>query len=117
MITLGTDEITKYPFLTEGGQFLKDKGFSLDQFCSDPDLKIIVNNAYQRIETAANGQIHKSDLQNSSSNESSLSLEVFSFLIAVILLKLSRDFLLPKQEGLKSFWKKILRIMMNIMKN
>ncbi len=89
MITLGTDEITKYPFLTEGGQFLKDKGFSLEQFCSDPDLKIIVNNAYQRIETAANGQIHKSNFQNGSSNESNLSLEVFSFLIAVILLKLS----------------------------
>jgi len=89
MITLGTDEIIKYPFLAEGGQFLKDKGFSLEQFGLDPDLKNIVDNAYQRIETAANGNIYKSNLQSGSSTESNLSLEVFSFLIAVILLKLS----------------------------
>ena len=39
MINLGTDEIVKYPFLTEAGKYLKDKGFSLEQFGTDPDLK------------------------------------------------------------------------------
>ena len=45
MINLGTDEIVKYPFLTEAGKYLKDKGFSLDQFGTDPDLKKIVSMA------------------------------------------------------------------------
>ena len=43
MISLGQDEIAKYPFLAEAGQYLKDKGFTLDQFASDPDLQIIRN--------------------------------------------------------------------------
>jgi len=31
MISLGQDEIAKYPFLAEAGQYLKDKGFTLEQ--------------------------------------------------------------------------------------
>jgi len=31
MLNLGTDEMAKYPFLAEAGQYLKDKGFTLDQ--------------------------------------------------------------------------------------
>jgi len=53
MISLGQDEIAKYPFLAEAGQYLKDKGFTLEQFATDPDLKIIVDKAYERIESAA----------------------------------------------------------------
>jgi len=41
MISLGQDEIAKYPFLAEAGQYLKDKGFTLEQFATDPDLRII----------------------------------------------------------------------------
>ena len=52
MLSLGPDEIAKYPFLAEAGQYLKDKGFSLDQFGTDPDLKPIVDKAYSRIEAA-----------------------------------------------------------------
>ena len=44
MVDLGTDEIVKYPFLDEAGKYLSDKGFSLEQFGSDPDLKKIVEN-------------------------------------------------------------------------
>ena len=86
MINLGTDEIVKYPFLTEAGKYLSDKGFSLEQFGSDPDLKRIVSMAFDRIKIATDGKIYKSNL---SANDSSLPMEVFSFLIAVILLKLT----------------------------
>ena len=86
MVDLGTDEIVKYPFLDEAGKYLSDKGFSLEQFGTDPDLKKIVENAFERIITASEGRIFKSDL---ASNNSALPMEIFSFLIAVILLKLS----------------------------
>ena len=86
MVNLGNDEIVKYPFLAEAGKYLNDKGFSLEQFGTDPDLKKIVDSAFERISTASDGRIFKSDL---SSNNATLPLEIFSFLIAVILLKLS----------------------------
>ena len=86
MVNLGNDEIVKYPFLAEAGKYLSDKGFSLEQFGTDPDLKKIVDNAFDRIITSSEGRIFKSDPL---SNNSALPLEIFSFLIAVILLKLS----------------------------
>ena len=86
MINLGTDEIVKYPFLTEAGKYLKDKGFSLDQFGTDPDLKKIVSMAFERIKISTEGKIYNS---SASQNDTSLPMEVFSFLIAVILLKLT----------------------------
>ncbi len=85
MLNLGTDEMAKYPFLAEAGQYLKDKGFTLDQFGSDPDLGPIIEKAYKRIETAATGKIYRSEIVSLGD----LDLEVFSFLMAVILLKLS----------------------------
>ena len=86
MLTLGTDEIVKYPFLAEAGKYLSDKGFSLEQFGTDPDLKKIINIAYDRIKISTEGKIYSS---TTSQNDSSLPMEVFSFLIAVILLKLT----------------------------
>ena len=86
MLNLGTDEIVKYPFLTEAGKYLNDKGFSLEQFGIDPDLKIIVDLAFDRIKVASEGKIYNPSL---STDDSSLPTEVFSFLIAVILLKLT----------------------------
>lgn len=89
MINLGQDEIAKYPFLADAGQYLRDKGFSLEQFGTDPDLKLIVDKAFERIEVATNGKIYKSELSNNMASDSSLAKEVFSFLLAVVLLKLS----------------------------
>ena len=57
MVNLGNDEIVKYPFLAEAGKYLSDKGFSLDQFGTDPDLKKIVESAFERIITASEGRI------------------------------------------------------------
>jgi len=42
MLELGTDELAKYPFLEGAGKFLKDKGFPLSQFGTDPDLKSVL---------------------------------------------------------------------------
>ncbi|MDH3313484.1 MAG: DNA primase [Nitrosopumilus sp.] len=89
MIALGQDEIAKYPFLADAGQYLKDKGFSLEQFGTDPDLKQLIDKAYDRILVAADGKIYKSDLiEDHVSKEAALPREVFSFLLAIVLLKL-----------------------------
>ena len=88
MINLGQDEMAKYPFLTDSGQYLKDKGFTLEQFGTDSDLKLIVDKAYHRIEVAAEGKIYRSDIDDHA-KDAMLPREVFSFLIAVILLKFS----------------------------
>mgnify|MGYP003323059648 CR=1 FL=1 len=60
MISLGNDEITKYPFLAEAGEYLKDKGFTLEQFATDPDLQIIVDKAYERVEQGKNCLLYTS---------------------------------------------------------
>ena len=89
MLELGQDEIAKYPFLADAGQYLKDKGFTLVQFGVDPDLKELISKAYERIQVAADGKIYKSDLiDNQVSKEAALPREVFSFLLAIVLLKL-----------------------------
>ena len=72
--------------MAEAGKYLSDKGFSLEQFGTDPDLQKIVDMAFERIKISTEGKIYSSDL---SQNSSSLPMEVFSFLVAVILLKLS----------------------------
>ena len=116
MINLGTDEIVKYPFLAEAGKYLSDKGFSLEQFGTDPDLKRIVSMAFDRIQVASDGKIYNS---NSSTNDSSLPMEVFSFLIAVILLKLTgmhtliRRFSLAEARRSERFLEKDLSNLIN----
>ena len=90
MLALGQDEIARYPFLTDAGHYLKDKGFSLSQFGTDPDLKLTVEKAFNRIIVATEGQIYKSDLiDGQASKPHVLEFEVFSFLIAIILIKLA----------------------------
>ena len=101
MFALGQDEIAKYPFLADAGQYLKDKGFTLEQFGTDPDLKQLVKKAFERIQVAANGQIYKSDLVGDrASKEAALPREVFSFLLAIVLLKLSGTHTLIKRFAL-----------------
>ena len=114
MLELGQDEIAKYPFLADAGQYLKDKGFTLEQFGVDPDLKQLIEKAFDRIQVAADGKIYKSDIIGDQiSNESALPREVFSFLLAIVLLKLSgmhtliKRFSLQKQGVQKNILKKI----------
>ncbi len=101
MLELGQDEIAKYPFLADAGQYLKDKGFTLEQFGTDPDLKQLVDKAFDRIRVAADGKIYKSDLVGDQvSKEAALPREVFSFLLAIVLLKLSGMHTLIKRFAL-----------------
>ena len=90
MLVLGQDEKAKYPFLTDAGEYLKDKGFSLSEFGSDPVLKLSVEKAFHRIKVATEGGIYKSDLiDGQASKPYILEREVFSFLLAIVLIKLT----------------------------
>ncbi len=91
MLTLGTDEFAKYPFLADAGAYLKDKGFTLEQFGSDPDLRPSVDKALHRIEASTDNTNYHSELEDGMTTKSySLEFEVFSFVIAIALIKLSR---------------------------
>ena len=90
MLELGPDEKAKYPFLTDAGQYLKDKSFSLVQFGTDPDLKLSVDKAFHRLKISTEGGIYKSDLiDGQASKPHILEREVFSFLLAIVLIKLT----------------------------
>jgi DNA primase large subunit len=95
VLKLGTEEIAKYPFLTEAGNYLREKGFTLEQFDKDEDLKPIMELAVSRIKTAADGKIFNSDF-----TIKNLDVEVFSFLIAVIMLRQSNMSTLIKRFSL-----------------
>jgi DNA primase large subunit len=107
VLKLGTEEKAKYPFLTEAGDHLREKGFTLEQFDKDDDLKPIIELALRRIEAAADGKIFSESIRN-------LDNEVFSFLIAVILLKqcgmntLIRRFSLAEARRAEKFLEKDL---------
>ena len=92
MLALGQDEIAKYPFLADAGQYLKDQGFTLEQFGTDKDLIPLIEKAYDRIYAACEGdpKSYKSDIvENQVSNIAALPREVFSFLLSIVLLKLT----------------------------
>ena len=101
MLALGQDEIAKYPFLADAGDYLKDKGFSIYDFGKDPVLKITVEKAIHRITAATDGKIYNSDLiDGQASKDYILEREVFSFLLAIILIKLSHMPTLVKRFAL-----------------
>lgn len=81
MIDPGTTDLAKYPFLAEAGRYLRDMGLNLEQL-EDPDWKPVIEKAYGRIMVATTGQIY-------ASNDKDLDLEVLSFVIAIILLKIA----------------------------
>ena len=92
MLALGQDEIAKYPFLADAGKYLKDQGFSLEQFGSDPDLKQLIEKAYDRILVAADGKIYKSDLDGDHvSKEAALPREVFFISFGYCFVEIKRD--------------------------
>lgn len=86
MLILGDMELAKYPFLADAGRYLRDSGFSLEQLGSDPDLNKIRKKAFERIQIAVQeGKVYKDTIQSGKD----LPLEVLSFLLAIVLLKLS----------------------------
>jgi len=90
MLQVGKDEKAKYPFLPEAGKFLQDQGFSLAEFGTDPVLKVIVDKAYERIMAATRGSVYRSALVGGkATGDHTLNMEIFSFLIAIVLIKLA----------------------------
>jgi len=82
VLQIGTRDLAKYPFLAETGEYLRDKGFNIEQL-NHPDWKPIMEKAYGRIIVATTGQIYGSDLEKFEN----LDAEILSFVIAIILLK------------------------------
>jgi DNA primase large subunit len=117
MTDLGKDEMSKYPFLADAGQYLKDQGFTLEQLGSDSELELFLDQAIHRIKSAADGTLYKSAIKDNEASDATLSIEVFSFLIAVILLKLNgnntliRKFSLAEARRAEDFLKKDLKEM------
>ena len=110
VIRLGHLELAKYPFLADAGQYLKEGGFTLEQLGGDPDLQAVREKAFRRIQMAAEeGKVYRSDISGRQDADYALPLEVFSFLLAIILLKLSRahqlikKFALQEARGAESF--------------
>lgn len=82
MLQLGIKDLAKYPFLAETGEYLREKGFKLEEF-GHPDWKPLVEKAYGRIIVATTGQIYDSSHEDFQDLDS----EILSFVIAIILLK------------------------------
>ena len=94
MIEVGQANLAKYPFLADVGEYLRGLGFTLEQLGDDPDFDNVRQKALDRIyEATQEGKVYKP----TNSDSSDLPLEVFSFLLAIILLKQSRaNFLIKK---------------------
>ncbi len=120
MLNLGTDEIVKYPFLAEAGKYLKDKRFTLEQFGNDPDQKIIIDKAYNRICSALDNNVNYVELNDVVDKDLLLSHEVFSFIISVILLKscginvLTKKFSLAEAKRAEKYLEKDLEAKIDI---
>lgn len=89
MSYLDKDKIAKYPFLEDARNFLKDTGFTLEQFGNDPDLQVIVNKALDRVVADVEKKPYKSEIVQNKADSPALMKEAFSFIIAVVLLKLA----------------------------
>ena len=101
MLELGPDEFAKYPFMADAGQYLKDKGFPLVQFGTDSDLKPSVEKAFHRLKVSTEGGIYKSELIDGQASKSYvLEREVFSFLLAIVMIKLTGMHTLTKRFAL-----------------
>jgi len=78
----GIIDLAKYPFLAETGEYLKDKGFTLEQLGHE-DWKPLIEKAYGRIVIASSGGIYGSKTEKIDNPDT----EILSFIVAIILLK------------------------------
>jgi DNA primase large subunit len=87
MSQLGMEDLAKYPFLTEAGDYLRDRGLTLEQL-GHPDWKPLLEKAYGRIIVATSGQIYDSQRPDRKGYDSDeIDMEILSFIVAIILLK------------------------------
>lgn len=94
MIRLGRDELARYPFLPDAGRYLADQGFTLEDLGADPDLAGFVEEAVRRVEVAADGRVYEPPEGNP------LDTSVFSFLISVVLLRMTHAATLVRRFSL-----------------
>ncbi len=81
VLKIGVQDLAKYPFLAEAGEYLRDTGLNLEQLGHD-DWKPIIEKAYGRIIVASSGQIYSSDTEKQDYDS-----DLLSFIVAIILLK------------------------------
>jgi len=87
MSQLGMQDLAKYPFLTEAGDYLRDRGLTLEQL-GHPDWKPLLEKAYGRIIVATSGQIYDSQRPERKGYDSDeIDMEILSFIVAIILLR------------------------------
>jgi DNA primase large subunit len=79
---LGEQEYAKYPFLKETAVYVKEMGFNIEQLGTDKSFEHIVKIAEDRIDFALNGQVYKTELENTT-------IEVLSFLVAVLIIRMA----------------------------
>lgn len=102
MIEPSTTDMTKYPFLKESGAYLSDQSFDLEDFGTDPDLNNIVTHAHKRIIAARDGLAPGPDTRGTMhERDAALQTEVFSFLIAAVLVRLSGSSLLASKFSMR----------------
>ncbi|MGD1836500.1 MAG: DNA primase [Nitrososphaeraceae archaeon] len=78
-IILGKDDIAKYPFLNEAAIYIKETHFDLNEF-DRPEFGHVIDRAQERIESAIfQGKIF--------SNLEKYDVELFTFLISLIMIK------------------------------
>lgn len=90
-------ELAKYPFLADAGGYLRDTGFTLKQLADDPDMGPVRDRAFGRVAAADEGRVYHPSIENSSQ----LPGEVFSFLLAGILLKMGGGRQLAKKFAMQ----------------
>ena len=78
---IGTQEYAQYPFLSAAAKYAASSGFGLEEFGNDPDLAPHAKKAMERITAAAEGRVYDARPEDADR-------EVFSFLVAVMMLKL-----------------------------
>lgn len=115
MLQPGTKDLAKYPFLAEAGDYLKDKGFTLEEL-GHPDWNPLLEKAYGRIVVASSGQIYGLQrLEKDGYDSDDIHMEVLSFIVAIILLKaagintLSRRFSLSESRRAEKYLERDLK--------
>ena len=90
--------MAKYPFLSETGEYFRSQHLSLEDFGTAPDLAPFVEKAYERVLCARDGRPYRPGAGGSGGGggggataEAALQKEIFSFLLAVVLIKLSKS--------------------------
>jgi DNA primase large subunit len=89
LLELGVEDLAKYPFLEETGNYIRSRGFTISEI-SQPEFKKVVERAKERVLQAIR-------LQKISRELDEPEVEIFSFPISLLLIKASNlDYLFSR---------------------